>query len=170
MFDPVVAEYDEAPASVSYQRDESEAHRLDRNYAELLQELRVAQTGVQILFAFLLGIAFQQRFASLGNGEVDLYLITLVSAAVAAVLLIAPVPIHRILFRRHLKEQLVTITARLAIFGVTFLAISVLSAIMLVVDIAAGLGAAIAVTAALAVVVVAIWLTLPVSIRRRTQR
>jgi len=68
----------------SYEREESAAHRLDRNYGELLQELRVAQTGVQILFAFLLGIAFQQRFTTLETGERTLYVITLVSSAIAA--------------------------------------------------------------------------------------
>src|SRR5262245_48883411 len=94
------------PNSDRYVRRESEAARLDRNFAELLQELRVSQTGVQILFAFLLSIAFQQRFQDLTDAQLRHYLATLISAALAAVFLIAPVPIHRLLFRLRLKEEL----------------------------------------------------------------
>src|SRR6266581_6983428 len=111
------------PSEQPYSREESEAQRLDRNYAELLQELRVAQTGVQILFAFLLTIGFQQRFASITTFQRGVYVTTLVAAAVAAVLLIAPVAVHRLLFGRQLKNELVTFTARLAVGGLVFLAI-----------------------------------------------
>src|SRR6185437_5639709 len=101
----------------TYSRNESAAHRLDRNFSELLQELRVAQTGVQILFAFLLSIAFQQRFTSLQNYQRVFYLVTLMAAALAAVLLIAPVAVHRMLFRQHLKDEVVALTSRLAVAG-----------------------------------------------------
>src|SRR5579875_1571606 len=93
----------------AYRRDESEAERLDRNFNELLQELRVAQTGVQILFAFLLSIAFQHNFTKLSAEQRDLYIGTLVSAALAAVLIIAPVAAHRLLFRQHRKDTLVEV-------------------------------------------------------------
>mgnify|MGYP003693665643 CR=1 FL=1 len=96
----------------TYSRNESEADRLDRNYAEMLQELRVAQTGVQILFAFLLSIAFQQRFNDIDAFQLTVYVITLLCAAVSALLLIAPVPAHRVLFRQHRKDELVTFTGR----------------------------------------------------------
>lgn len=153
----------------SYERDESAAHRLDRNYGELLQELRVAQTGVQILFAFLLGIAFQQRFTTLETGERTLYVITLVSAAIAAVVLIAPVAAHRVLFARHRKDEVVALTGRLAAIGLVFLAIAILTAVLLLITFVVGVGFAIGVTAALAAVVLTTWLLIPVTLRRRLE-
>ncbi len=133
---------------------ESEAERLDRNYGELLQELRVAQTGVQILFAFLLGIAFQTRFTSISSYQRGIYLETMVVAAMSAILLIAPVAVHRQLFRRHKKDELVVITSRLAATGLVFLALAILSAVLLVLSVAANLTVAIVFVAALAVVLV----------------
>lgn len=122
------------PDADRYVRSESDAARLDRNFAELLQELRVSQTGVQILFAFLLSIAFQQRFKDLTDPQLGLYLATLISAALAAVFLIAPVPIHRILFRLRLKEELVRWTSRLAVTGLAFLVLAIVGAVALIVD------------------------------------
>ncbi|MDT4906886.1 MAG: hypothetical protein QOI69_127, partial [Pseudonocardiales bacterium] len=98
-----------------YVRDESDAARIDRNYSEQLQELRVAQAGVQILFAFLLGIAFQQRFESITDFQRALYIGTLICTAVATALFIAPVAVHRVMFRRHLKDELVEFTGRVAV-------------------------------------------------------
>ena len=126
--------------------DESESQRLDRNYGELLQELRVAQTGVQILFAFLLGIAFQQQFQKIESYQRGIYLVTLVAAACAAAMLIAPVAIHRMLFRRHQKNELVIMTSRLAATGLVFLGIAILSAVLLVVDIVVNLTVGIIIT------------------------
>ena len=146
---------------------ESEAERLDRNYGELLQELRVAQTGVQILFAFLLGIAFQTRFTTISSYQRALYLETMVVAAVSAILLIAPVAVHRQLFRRHKKEELVVITSRLAATGLVFLALAILSAVLLVLSVAANLAVAIVFVAVLAVVLVSLWYVLPREVRRR---
>src|SRR6266581_2987996 len=116
------------PSEQPYSREESEAQRLDRNYAELLQELRVAQTGVQILFAFLLTIAFQQRFASIDAFQRGVYVTTLVAAAIAAVLLIGPVAAHRLLFGLRLKDELVTFTGRLATGGLVFRVVDELEA------------------------------------------
>ena len=87
--------------------DESEDEKADRRYDELLQELRVAQTGVQFLFAFLLTLAFTQRFGQITEFQHRLYVGTLLATAVASALLIGPVPLHRILFRRGLKPRLV---------------------------------------------------------------
>lgn len=149
-----------------YVREEAEWQRLDRNFTELLQELRVAQTGVQILFAFLLSIAFQQRFRSLVEYERDLYLATLVSAACAAVLLIAPVAVHRMLFRRNLKDAIVALASRLAAAGLLFLGVAVVMAVLFVVDVVAGLSAGIAVGAAVGMSVVALWVVLPLRVRK----
>src|SRR3954467_4360202 len=89
-------------------RDETDDQKADRRYDELLQELRVAQTGVQFLFAFLLGLAFTQRFGQITDFQKWLYVATLLATAAASALLIGPVPFHRILFRRGLKPRLVT--------------------------------------------------------------
>jgi hypothetical protein len=150
----------------AYERDESPAHRFDRNYAELLQELRVAQTGVQILFAFLLGIAFQQRFTTLTDAERALYIVTLISSALAAVLLIGPVAAHRILFGRRRKAELVTITGRLAASGLAALGVAILCAVLLIVTFVVGTAVAVAITAGLAVVVVGVWVVVPLLVRR----
>lgn len=98
-------------------RYETEAERLDRNYGELLQELRVLQAGVQILFAFLLTIAFQQRFGSVSDFQRNTYLISLVNASIATVCIIAPVAFHRIVFRRGMKDELMTAATRYALPG-----------------------------------------------------
>lgn len=153
---------------MSYERDESQASTLDRNYAELLQELRVGETGVQILFAFLLGIAFQQRFTELTDVQLDIYLATLVTAALAAILFIAPVPIHRILFRHRLKDELVRATARLAMAAVAFLLAAILGASLLIVDVVANTTAAISVTVVLGVVCATVWYVFPLRWRRMT--
>jgi hypothetical protein len=146
---------------------ESEAERLDRNYGELLQELRVAQTGVQILFAFLLGIAFQTRFTEISSYERGIYLETLVSSALAAIMLIAPTAVHRMLFRRHQKRELVDVTSRLAATGLVFLALAVLSAVLFVVSVVINLTLAIVFTAVLGIVLVGTWYVLPSEVRRR---
>jgi hypothetical protein len=150
-----------------YVRDEPEWERLDRNFSELLQELRVAQTGVQILFAFLLAIAFQQRFHVLTADQRNLYLATLASAGCAALLLIAPVAVHRVLFRRNLKDEIVAVASRLAAAGLFFLALSVVLAVLLVVDVVAGLVPAIVLASVMAVLVLALWVALPLHVRAR---
>lgn len=147
--------------------NESEAARLDRNYGELLQELRVAQTGVQILFAFLLGIAFQNRFTEISSYQRGIYLTTLVASALAAIMLIAPTAVHRMLFRRHQKNELVEVTARLAATGLVFLAIAVLSAVLFVVSVVINLPVAIVITGVLGIVLVGTWYVLPSEVRRR---
>lgn len=152
----------------NYSRDnETEAERLDRNYGELLQELRVAQTGVQILFAFLLGIAFQTGFTNISSYQRGIYLETLVAAALAAIMLIAPVAVHRMLFRRHQKHELVVITSRLAGAGLIFLAIAILSAVLLVVSVVVNLTMACAFVAVLGIVLIGLWYVLPSEVRRR---
>lgn len=154
-------------ARSNYTREESVAERLDRNYNELLQELRVAQTGVQILFAFLLSIAFQSTFARLNEFQHTLYLATLLSSAAAVIMFIAPVATHRLMFRRGMKDRLVVITNRLAMAGLAFLAFAILGAILLVVDMVAALTAAIVLTAIAAVAIALFWIAMPGYFRRR---
>ncbi|MFF4038125.1 DUF6328 family protein [Streptomyces sp. NPDC001816] len=125
--------------SVGRGRDETEEERADRRWSELLQELRVAQTGVQILFGFLLTVVFQSRFATLSDTERTIYLVTVVFGAAATGALIGPVAVHRSLAGRHLKPQTVDWAARLAMTGLLLLLCTMASALFLILRVA-GLG------------------------------
>ncbi len=125
-------------------RDESEAQRADRNLGELLQELRVAGLGVQVLFGFLLSLPFTNRFTRLSPGQHNLYLACLVLAAVATALLLGPVAYHRLVFRRGLKEGLVRAASVMAIAGLATVGLAVSAAVLLVTGyVASGLTAAV---------------------------
>src|SRR6266850_731397 len=91
----------------AYRRAEASSIRFDRQWSELLQELRVMQTGVQVLTGFLLTIPFQQRFTTLNRVERGHYIAAAVLAVVSTLFLIAPVAMHRLLFRRHVRDRLV---------------------------------------------------------------
>jgi hypothetical protein len=148
-------------------RDETDQERLDRNFGELLQELRVAQAGVQILFAFLLSLAFTQRFHDLTDVQRDIYVVALVAAALAAALFIAPVSWHRLLFRRRRKDELVTAGNRMALAGLAALLISIIAAVLLIVDVVVGPVVAVVVTALVAAWYVLFWYALPMRSRYR---
>jgi hypothetical protein len=150
-----------------YVRNESEAVRLDRNYSELLQELRVAQTGVQILFAFLLTLPFQARFADLDPFQRTVYLLTLLTAATSVVFFIAPVTAHRRMFRKNIKDELVRLTARAASIGLCTLALSILGAAMLIIDIVIGRAWAVGLTAAGVLSMATVWVLWPDLVVRR---
>jgi hypothetical protein len=152
-----------------YVRDETDAARIDRNYNEQLQELRVAQAGVQILFAFLLGIAFQQRFASISDFQRVVYISTLICTTIATSLFIAPVAVHRVMFRRHLKDELVDFTGKVAVGGLVFLALAMLGALLLIVDLVFGPIAAGITVGVMAVLFGYFWCVLPVRWRSRTE-
>ena len=102
-------------------RSETQSERLDRNWSSLLQELRVTQTGVQLLTGFLLTLPFQARFAQLGDDLHTVYLMTVVCSLAATVLLVAPVAMHRLLFRRHRLNTVVAVTHRCAYAGLLLL-------------------------------------------------
>lgn len=146
-------------------RKETEAERLDRNYSELLQELRIAQTGIQILFAFLLSIAFQQRFTTTDHVQRGIYIAALLCTGMATAFLIAPVALHRLLFRRRRKDDVVTMTNRLAITGLMLLLLSVLFGVLLILDFVLNRPTAIVVSALLAVVFGLLWVALPLRYR-----
>ena len=139
------------------QRSETPLKRADRNFAELLQELRVAQTGVQILFAFLLGLAFTDRFATLGTTERDIYIATLGASALTGVLLVAPVMVHRLLFQRGFKRELVRIGHRFAVAGLCGLLAAIVGGLLLVLEVVFGGSVAVITGAALAAVFVSLW-------------
>jgi len=116
-------------------RGETEAERIDRNYNDLLQELRVSQAGVQILFAFLLTLAFTQRFQDITPFQRNIYVGTLLCTAAATALIIGPVSYHRLVFRRRLKPSLVNAANRMAIGGLVFLFLAMVGSVLLIVDV-----------------------------------
>jgi hypothetical protein len=143
-----------------YIRGESDVQRVDRNFLELLQELRVAQTGVQILFAFLLGLAFTPRFAALSDWQHGVYLATLLCSAAAAGLLIAPVSYHRTVFRRRLKDQLVETGHRYAVAGLIMLLLSLVGGVELAASLLLGPWSAL-VAVAMAGLFITFWFLVP---------
>ena len=124
-----------AKGSTAVKRNETAAERADRNMGELLQELRVALPGVQVLFAFLLTVPFAQGFTRLTEDQIDLYFGVLMSTAVATALLIAPSALHRLLFQQRDKKYLVSLSNKLTIAGLGVLAISITGAVFLISDI-----------------------------------
>src|ERR1700676_4895522 len=146
-------------------RDESEAERDDRNLAELLQELRVAGLGVQVLFGFLLSLPFTARFARLSPGQRDLYLASLVLAAVSTALLVGPVAYHRRVLRRRQKERLVRAASVMAILGLAAVGLAVSAAVLLVTSyVASGLAAAL-ITAFIVATFGTLWFAFPLARR-----
>jgi len=146
-------------------RDESEEERLDRNLGELLQELRVALPGVQVLFAFLLAVPFQQNFEKVSEFEKKIYFATLLLTAVSAVLLIAPTAYHRLTFRYQQKHRLVFISNRLSIAGLGVLALAMTCAILLITHLLFGTAETIIVTVAMLGMFAVFWVVLPLKRR-----
>jgi Family of unknown function (DUF6328) len=155
------------PQTGNYARDETSAHRLDRQWSELVQELRVIGTGVQILFAFLLTIPFQARFGQADSFERDLYLVTLVLSALSAAILITPVALHRFLFKIGVKDEIVGLTNRLAITGLGVLSLCLVAGIVLTSDQASGALAAVVCGSLAAVILGTVFFALPLFLRRR---
>jgi amino acid permease len=114
--------------------NETEKQRWDRNFADLLQELRVAQTGVQILFAFLLTLPFSSGFPQTTQFQKDAYIVALISAAFATAMIISPVAFHRALFRQGRKPELVRYAHRMATGGLAFMLIAMVSSVLLITD------------------------------------
>ena len=143
-------------------RKETEEERLDRNLSELLQELRVALPGVQVLFAFLLTVPFQQGFTRITPFQERIYFVTLLCTAISAAMLISPSAYHRMTFRLQQKEHLVFLANRLAVVGLGFLALAMTGAVMLITDVVFGATATVTVTTALVFLMfVVLWYVLP---------
>lgn len=149
-------------------RGETKTQRLDRNWSHLLQELRVLQTGVQLLTGFLVTLPFQPGFADLDTGMRAIYLTTMGASVAATVFVVAPVAWHRVLFRRHRLEQLVAAAHRFAAAGMVCLAVALTGALVLVVDRILGEEAAAAAAVVLAVSFLLAWMIGPW--RRRGHR
>ena len=151
-------------------RDESEDARLDRNLGELLQELRVALPGVQILFAFLLAAPFQRNFTKISPFEEKVYFATLLCTAISAALLISPTAYHRLTFHLQQKRHLIFLANRFAIAGLSFLALAMTGAIMLITDVLFGTVATVITSTAAMTMFVSLWYLLPLRRRITVQR
>jgi O-antigen/teichoic acid export membrane protein len=157
-----------APDPLANGRNETEAQRIDRNVAELLQELRVAGLGVQVLFGFLLAMPFTEKFSTLDPEQDRLYVAVLLLAALSTALLTAPVAYHRIVFRRHQKHDLLRFANTVALAGLVTVALAICGAVLLVVSVVYdGLVAAI-IAAVVAGVYFVLWYVIPHLGRRDT--
>lgn len=158
---------DEAP---SPERNETPAERLDRNWAELLQELRVTQTGIQLLSGFLLILPFQARFGDIDPALVGVFLAAVLLAALSTALVLAPVTAHRLLFRQHEKDVLVNLGTVMAKAGLVCLALTVGLVATLVVGVVVSLVAGIITGAVSLLVFAVLWVVLPLALVRRGER
>jgi len=159
----VFFEMAEIPAD--QRRQETELERYDRNLTEMMGELRVALPGVQVLFAFLLVVPFNQRFSTVSNFERDLYFATLLLTLLASTLLIAPTVLHRIQFRRGQKAYVVLTSNRLVIAGLAVLAVALTAAVALITHFLLGQTATIITTVVVAIVLGGVWFAFPLSRR-----
>ncbi|WP_328773141.1 DUF6328 family protein [Streptomyces sp. NBC_00286] len=158
---------DELPSAVRpTERRETPLERADRNFIELLQELRVTQTGVQILFAFLLSLAFTPRFPDLDSVQRATYITTLLLAVLSSMLLTAPAALHRRLFQQGAKPQIVAVSSHLAQIGMGVLAFALTGSVLLVVDVVAGRLEGILAGAATLVVCLGLWGLVPLLMKR----
>jgi hypothetical protein len=151
-----------------YRPGETGAERDDRNLADLLQELRVAGLGIQIIFGYLLALPFTSKFSALGPGQRALYLATLLLATVATALLVGPVAYHRLVFRRQMKHDLVRAANVMAIAGLAAVGLAITGAVLLVTSFVEPGAPAIIITTAMAGLYAGLWFVLPL-VRRGQQ-
>ena len=151
-------------------RHESDAERSDRNLVELLQEVRVVQTGVQILFGFLLTVAFQPKFEKLSSFQRADYFGTLAAAATTLIMLTAPTSWHRILFRQGDKQHLVEVANRFTMVGLASMGLTMVGVVMLLSDIAFAPAATVILTTAAVLTCSILWYVLPLARRRALRR
>jgi hypothetical protein len=147
--------------------DENTKERLDRELIELLNELRVALPGVQVLLAFMLTLPFSQRFAQLSNLQRDTFVVALLSTSCAIVLFMTPTSYHRLRFREGDKEQILTTSNRLAIAGIALMGLGLAAVVFLIMDVLFSTLTAVAVGLALAILIASLWFALPLTRRMR---
>jgi O-antigen/teichoic acid export membrane protein len=153
-----------------YSREgEDEHERLDRHWNEMLQELRLAQTGTQILFAFLLSIAFTNRFQDADAFTHDVFVVTLVAAAFAVGLLLAPVAFHRMVFQKQLRDRMIPIAHHLASGGMVFLVVAMCGGVLLAIDAILDRTVALVIVAVVALWFIGFWYVLPTYVRRTSR-
>lgn len=147
-------------------RDELPGERLDRNWNELLQETRVIQTGIQILFGFLLTVPFQPRFVQLSFTERVMFIVVLALVAVATIINLAPSLAHRVVFQQHRKDWLVAVANRSAIIAISMLGLALIAGLGLVVNLTFGGGVGYWAAGALTGLVLLLWVVVPLRMRR----
>jgi Family of unknown function (DUF6328) len=140
---------------------ESKKERIDRELGELLQELRVALPGIQVLLAFLLTVPFSQRFGSLTGPQRGIYFATVVCTAIASILFISPTSYHRLRWRKYDKEQMLETANRVTIVGLVFMGLALGGTVYLISDILFGVGAAAIATAGIGALVAWFWFAMP---------
>ena len=148
------------------ERGEGPLRRADRNMIELLQELRVAQTGVQILFVFLLSLSSTERFGRIEEFQRWTYVVTLLLSVLTAGLLVGPAAAHRIMFAHGVKAATVELGQRLFLIGLGVLALTLTGAVLLVLEVAVGRAFGVPMAAVVGVVLVGLWFVLPLRIHR----
>lgn len=146
-------------------RDETPAERYDRNWNEALQELRVLQTGTQIITGFLLALAFQPAFADLTVGQRTFYLVLVVLAALSAIFALAPVALHRILFRRGAKRIVVAYGHAGLVTSLVTVSLLLVGVVSFIFDVVVSDSAAWTVGIVLGVLLLAVWVALPILLR-----
>ena len=168
---PTLARVEEDPTSTEQARPgETEDQRADRNFNDMLQELRVTQTGVQILFGFLLTMPLQSRFDKLDGYEKGLLVVAVLLLATATACIIAPVAWHRALFRHRLKKEIVDASNVFAKVGLAALGLGIVASMLLMLDLVLPRWAAITLGVALAVLLLMLWAVSPVVRRREMNR
>jgi hypothetical protein len=147
-------------------RHETPVERSDRNWGELLQEFRVTQTGTQIISGFLLTLAFQQRFSRLDAFQLTVYVVLVLLAATTTAVGLAPVALHRVLFRRHKKPRMVGIGSALLVVDIALVAILTGGVAFFIVDVVAGLAAGTIAGIAMVLLLAGLLVYLPRRVRR----
>ncbi|MGW1747356.1 DUF6328 family protein [Streptomyces sp. NPDC002092] len=148
-------------------RHETEEERADRKWGELIQEVRVAQTGVQILFGFLLTVVFQQKYDSLAHTDKTIYIVTVVLGAAATGALIGPVSLHRLVSGRRVKPQAVEWASRMTFVGLALLLATMTSSLLLILRVATHNGAVTWLVMAVVAWYALCWYAVPLWARRR---
>jgi len=161
---------DDHDAGARDEADESADERLERNWTEILQELRVTQTGTQILTGFLLTLAFQQRFTDLTPEQVDIYLVLVIVAGLTTALGLAPVSLHRTLFRQGAKAQIVRIGDIILKATLVGVALVLTGTVLLIFDVVLGLVPALIASGGTLAITILMWVLLPALVRPRRKR
>lgn len=157
-------------ATARHERHETPTEQLDRNWSDLLQELRVVQTGVQLLTGLLLTAVFQSRFTELSDYEHGIYLCTVCLSTLSTALLITPVALHRGLFRQHARRSLVSAGQMCAVAGLALLGLAVTGVVLLIFTVTAGHPAGVIAATITFVVFAGFWAVLPVGLRRQQRK
>lgn len=151
-------------------RDETPTERADRNWSEVLQELRVLQTGTQILTGFLLALAFQPAFVDLTDGQRTFYLVLVVLSALSAIIALAPVALHRALFRKRMKRSVVAYGHAALVTALATVAVLVVGVVAFVFDVVVSDAAAVVAAIVLGLLIVVLWIAMPAVMRSRGRR